>query len=87
MCYPSNAQAEDEAKAYFRELYPPDWDEGYDVDRFRAMVLIGAARDARQSDGWKRLGVYELAAKQSAFARSRRLVPPGSFGSARDAEA
>ncbi len=31
---PANAEGEEQARVYFRELYRPDWDGGYDVDRY-----------------------------------------------------
>ncbi|MFL6214045.1 MAG: phytanoyl-CoA dioxygenase family protein [Blastocatellia bacterium] len=69
---PVDAEAEGLTKSYFAGIYPPDWDGGYDVDRYpsygpdwRGSTRPGVA----QLDA---LGVYELAAIQEAFTRSRR---------------
>ena len=69
---PTGADAESHTKAYFESIYPPDWDGGYDVDRapsygrdWRGSGRLSVARLGA-------LGVYELAERQEAFARSRR---------------
>ena len=69
---PVDAEAEELTKSYFAGIYPPDWDGGYDVDRYpnygpdwrHSSRPVVAQLDA--------LGVYELAAAQEAFTRSRR---------------
>jgi hypothetical protein len=69
---PIGVEEEDLVKEYFRGIYPPDWDGGYDVDRYPSY-----------SDDWRKsersaaarldgLGVYKLAATQEAFARLKR---------------
>jgi hypothetical protein len=69
---PSSAETEDQAKVYFRQLYRPDWDGGYDVDRYPSYGSdwrdSGRASVARLED----LGVYELAARQEAYTREKR---------------
>ncbi len=59
-------------KSYFASLYTPDWDGGYDVDRYpsygpdwRRSGRVAVAR-------LEELGVYQLANAQEAFMRSRR---------------
>ena len=69
---PIDAETERHTKAYFSSLYAPDWDGGYDVDRYPSY-----GRDWRNSGRVAVaqlgvLGVYELAAAQEAFMRSRR---------------
>jgi hypothetical protein len=69
---PASAEAEELTKAYFAGIYVPDWDGGYDVDRYPSYGTDW--RDSRrpavaQLDA---LGVYELAAAHEAFMRSRR---------------
>jgi hypothetical protein len=69
---PASAEAEDQAKAYFRELYRPDWDGGYDVDRYPSYGSDWRDSGRPSVARLEVLGVYELAATQEAFARSRR---------------
>jgi phytanoyl-CoA dioxygenase PhyH len=69
---PADADAEKHTKAYFERIYPPDWDGGYDVDRYPSY-----GSDFRESGRpcvaqLEALGVYDLAGRQEAFARSRR---------------
>ena len=69
---PVGAEATDLTKSYFATLYAPDWDGGYDVDRYPSYGpdWRDSSRPAvAQLDA---LGVYELAATQEAFTRSRR---------------
>jgi hypothetical protein len=69
---PVGAEAEYLTKLYFAGLYPADWDGGYDVDRYPSYGpdWRDSGRPAvAQLDA---LGVYELAAAQEAFTRSRR---------------
>ena len=68
---PADAELEAKVRAYFAGIYPPDWDGGYDVDRFpsygehwRGSALPGTAR-------LEQLGVYAAAAAQEGFARRR----------------
>jgi hypothetical protein len=68
---PVSAEGEGHVRAYFASIYPPDWDGGYDVDRFpsHGPDWQGSGRPsvARLAE----LGVYALAARQEAFTRSR----------------
>ena len=69
---PESAEAEELTKAFFAGLYPPDWDGGYDVDRYPSYGpdWRNSSRPAvAQLDA---LGVYNLASAQEAFTRSRR---------------
>jgi hypothetical protein len=69
---PVDAEAEELTRSYFAKLYPSDWDGGYDVDRYPSYGPdwrnSGRPAVAQQAA----LGVYELAAAQEAFTRSRR---------------
>ena len=69
---PANAEAEEQARVYFRELYRPDWDGGYDVDRYPSYGSDWVQSPRRAVARLEALGVYELAARQEAFSRSRR---------------
>jgi hypothetical protein len=69
---PVGAEAEHHTKSYFASVYTPDWDGGYDVDRYPSYGPDW--RDSRRPAvaQLEALGVYELAAVQEAFMRSRR---------------
>jgi hypothetical protein len=68
---PVGAEDEEHTRAYFRSIYPPDWDGGYDVETFPSYgsAWLGSGRPSVMRLG--ALGVYELAAIQEARARSR----------------
>jgi len=72
LCDPVGAEAEGATRSYFKSIYPPDWDGGYDVERFASYGPdwrdSGRPSVARLGE----LGVYELATKQEGYARSRR---------------
>jgi len=69
---PVSAETEDRVKIYFKDLYRPDWDGGYDVDRYPSYGLDWRNSERASVARLDALGVYELAARQEAFARSRR---------------
>jgi hypothetical protein len=68
---PLDAEAERHTKAYFESIYPADWDGGYDVDRYPSYGSdwIGSGRQSAVT--MEALGVYDLAARQEAYARLR----------------
>lgn len=71
LCAPADTEV-NLTKSYFARLYTPDWDGGYDVDRYPSY-----GPDWRQSSRGavarlEALGVYEVATAQEAFMRSRR---------------
>jgi hypothetical protein len=68
----ASTNAASELEAYFRLIYPPDWDGGYDVDRYPSYGPDWRNSNRPAAAGLDALGVYELAAKQEAFMRSRR---------------
>ncbi|HSE37186.1 MAG TPA: phytanoyl-CoA dioxygenase family protein [Blastocatellia bacterium] len=72
---PESEEEENLTKSYFAALYPPDWDGGYDVDRYPSYGpdWRGSSRPAVAQ--LETLGVYELAAAQEEFTRSRALLP------------
>jgi hypothetical protein len=72
ICNPKTAEAEEQAKAYFETLYRPDWDGGYDVDRYPSYGADWRNSSRPSVARLEELGVYDLAAKQEAFARSKR---------------
>ena len=69
---PVGAEAEHHTKSYFASTYAPDWDGSYDVDRYPSYGpdWLDSRRPAVAQ--LEALGVYELAAVQEAFMRSRR---------------
>jgi Phytanoyl-CoA dioxygenase (PhyH) len=69
---PVTAEAAVHAKAYFAGIYAPDWDGGYDVDRYPSYGPDWRASGHASVARLEALGVYELAEKQEAFSRSRR---------------
>lgn len=69
---PVTAEAEDQTRAYFAGIYPPDWDGGYDVDRYPSYGPDWRDSGRPSAARLEALGVYELAARQEAFTRSRR---------------
>jgi hypothetical protein len=69
---PVGAEAENRTKAYFANTYAPDWDGGYDVDRYPSYGPDWRSSDRATVAQLEALGVYELAATQEAFTRSRR---------------
>jgi len=68
---PASPEEMEHAKAYFRELYRPDWDGGYDVDRYPSYGSDWRDSGRPSVKRLEALGVYELVARQEAFARSR----------------
>ncbi|MCM5681582.1 phytanoyl-CoA dioxygenase family protein [Schlegelella sp. S2-27] len=69
---PESAQETALTRSYFAGIYPPDWDGGYDVDRYPSYGpdWRNSGRPAVAPLG--ALGVYELAAAQEAYSRARR---------------
>lgn len=57
--------------AYLANLYAPDWNGGYDVDRYPSYGpdWLGSGRPAVAR--LKELGVYEMASRQEAFTRGK----------------
>jgi len=72
VCNPVSAEAEDHTKGYFADIYPPDWDGGYDVDRYPSYGPDWRDSGRPSVARLEALGAYELAARQEAFARARR---------------
>jgi hypothetical protein len=69
---PVGAEAEHHTKSYFASIYPPDWDGGYDVDRYPSYGPDWRDSSRPAVAQLEALGVYELAAAQEMFTRSRR---------------
>ena len=59
-------------KSYFASVYTPDWDGGYDVDRYPSYGPDWRRSSRTAVARLEALGVYELATAQEAFMRSRR---------------
>jgi Phytanoyl-CoA dioxygenase (PhyH) len=68
---PVGVEAENHTKSYFASTYPHDWDGGYDVDRYPSYDPDWRVSDRPAVAKLEALGVYELAAAQEAFTRSR----------------
>ena len=77
---PVGAEAEDQARSYFRSIYPPDWDGGYDVEKYASYGLDWRSSLRSSVARLGELGVYELAARQEAHAGSRRRGDQSSSG-------
>lgn len=69
---PVSAEEENRTKSYFASIYPPDWDGGYDVDRYPSYGPDWRNSSRAAVAKLEALGVYELAVRQETFARSRR---------------
>jgi hypothetical protein len=68
---PTDADAERDTKTYFEQLYPPDWEGGYDVDRYPSYGPDWIQSGRGSVGHLAALGVYDLAAAQEAFSRNR----------------
>ncbi len=69
---PTDAEAEKHTRAYFESIYPADWDGGYDVDRYPSYGFDWKNSGRPSAAELERLGVYDLAARQEAFTRTRK---------------
>jgi hypothetical protein len=69
---PINSDAERDTKSYFENLYPGDWDGGYDVDRYPSYGSSWRNSGRQSVVQLERLGVYDLASRQEGFTRSRK---------------
>jgi hypothetical protein len=70
---PASVEAEALAKSYFAGIYPPDWDGGYDVDRYPSYGTAWRDSNRPSAARLEALGVYALAATQEAFTRDSAL--------------
>jgi hypothetical protein len=59
------------AKSYFASLYDPEWDGGYDVDRYPSYGPDWKRSSRAAVTQLEALGVYEIASAHEAFIRSR----------------
>jgi hypothetical protein len=75
---PVGVEAVNQTKSYFARIFAPDWDGGYDVERYPSYGpdWRSSSRPAVAQLG--ALGVYELAATQESFTRSRWRAPRDS---------
>jgi hypothetical protein len=69
---PTDAEAEKHTRAYFENIYPADWDGGYDVVRYPSYGFDWRNSGRPSAAELERLGVYDLAARQEAFTRTRK---------------
>jgi hypothetical protein len=68
---PVGSSQEDSVRSYFANIFPPDWDGGYDVDQYPSYGPDWLASGRPAVARLRELGVYELADAQEAFVRSR----------------
>jgi hypothetical protein len=69
---PTTDREVETTRDYFRAIYAPDWDGGYDVDRYPTYGPHWQSSGRAAVERLRALGVYELAAAEEAFARGRR---------------
>lgn len=69
---PMDAESENHVRSYFAGIFPPDWDGGHDVDRYPSYGADWRASARPSAARLGALGVYDLADRQEAFARTRR---------------
>lgn len=69
---PVNTEVETLTKLYFAGIYTPDWDGGYDVDRYPSYGPDWRHSTRMAVAQLEAIGVYEIATAQEAFMRSRR---------------
>jgi hypothetical protein len=69
---PVDADTEKHTKAYFENVYPANWDGGYNVDRYPSYGADWRNSGRPSAAQLERLGVYDLAARQEAFTQSRK---------------
>ena len=72
---PVDAGAENNTIEYFARIFPPDWDGGYDIDRYPSYGPDWRASGRPAVERLEALGVFELAARQEAFGRTKRKTP------------
>lgn len=68
---PVGAEQEARVRAYFGAIFRPDWDGGYDVDAYPSYGPDWMASGRPWVARLAQLGVYDAAAAEEAFARSR----------------
>lgn len=69
---PATPEAEARVRAWYARQHPPDWDGGYDVERYPSYGPHWLALSRSFVARLQELGVYDAAAREEAFARSRR---------------
>jgi hypothetical protein len=68
---PTSSAEESAAEAYLLATFPPDWDGGYDVDRFPSYGDHWRSRARPWHGRLDQLGAYTAAAAQEDFTRGR----------------
>jgi hypothetical protein len=71
---PRDQETEHNVKSYFASIYTPDWDGGYNVDRYPNYGRDWLTSGRPCVSHLEKLGIYELASKQEAFMRSVRRI-------------
>jgi hypothetical protein len=71
-----DAGAEAELAEYFAAQHSPDWDGGYDVERYPSYGPAWRALDARWDARLEALGAYEAGRIEEEAAARRQAAPP-----------
>jgi hypothetical protein len=72
---PVDAEGEMHVRRYLTGLYSPDWDGGYDVDRYPTYGVHWRATGRPWVDRLGQLGAYDAARDEEASARVRHATP------------
>jgi hypothetical protein len=59
-------------RSYFAEIFPPEWEGGYDPDRYPSYGEKWRRSDRPWTDRLRRLGVYRLADDEERWVRMHR---------------
>jgi hypothetical protein len=71
---PVSADEEATVRAYFARIFPPEWDGGYDVDRYPSFGVHWQRSGRPWIDRLRDLGAYERAENEEDWVRARRLL-------------
>jgi hypothetical protein len=71
---PASEAAVREAKAYLADTYPPDWDGGYDSDRYPTYGPYWLASGRPAVARLRQLGAVDLSHAEEAGARAARAA-------------
>jgi hypothetical protein len=72
---PVDAEGEIHVRKYLTGLYSPDWDGGYDVDRYPTYGVHWRATGRPWVDRLGQLGAYDAAQAEEDSARARHATP------------
>ena len=72
------AEQEEALRAYFARQYSPEWDGGYDLDRFPSYGAHWRTLNARWNERLEELGAYGAEEEEEGAARARRGASVGA---------